>query len=53
MGCAKFVCRGWEGSLLSFSPWMRILRLCVCVTEGGGETLTDFDGAGWWILGQA
>ena len=25
-GCARFVCRGWEGSLLSFSPWMRILR---------------------------
>ena len=27
VGCARFVCRGWEGSLLSFSPWMRILRL--------------------------
>ena len=27
MGCARFACRGWEGSLLSFSPWMRILRL--------------------------
>ena len=27
MGCARFVCRGWEGSLPSFSPWMGILRL--------------------------
>ena len=26
VGCARFV-RGWEGSLLSFSPWTRILRL--------------------------
>ena len=29
MGCARFVCRGWEGSLTSwffFSPWMRVLK---------------------------
>ena len=27
VGWARFVCRGWEGSLLSFSPCMRFLRL--------------------------
>ena len=26
MGCARFVCRAWEGKRLSFSPWMRILK---------------------------
>ena len=27
MLCARFVCRGWEGSLVSFSLWIRILRV--------------------------
>ena len=39
MGCARFVCRGWEGSLLSFSPWMRILRLLLL---SSGSTLAFF-----------
>ena len=37
-GCASFVCRGWEGSLLSFSPGMRILRLL----PSSGSTLAVF-----------
>ena len=39
MGCARFVCRGWEGSLLSFSPWMRILRILLF---SSGSTLAVF-----------
>ena len=39
VGCARFVCRGWEGSLLSFSPWMRILRLLLL---SSGSTLAVF-----------
>ena len=39
VGCAGFVCRGWEGSLLSFSPWMRILRLFLL---SSGSTLAVF-----------
>ena len=27
VGCARFVCRGWNGSHFSVSLWMRILRL--------------------------
>ena len=34
VGCAKFVCRRWERSLLSFSPWMRILRLLLSSGTG-------------------
>ena len=37
--CARFVCRGWEGSLLSFSPWVRILRLLLL---SSGSTLANF-----------
>ena len=39
VGCGRFVCRGWEGSLLSFSPWMRILRLLLL---SSGSTLAVF-----------
>ena len=39
VGCARFVCRGWEGSLLSFSHWMRILRLLLL---SSGSTLAGF-----------
>ena len=42
MGCARFVCRGWEGSLLSFSPWMRILRLLEVLLLSSGCTLAVF-----------
>ena len=38
-GCARLVCRRWEGSLLSFSPWMRILRLLLL---SSGSTLAVF-----------
>ena len=34
--CVRFVCRGWEASLFSFSPWMRILRLLLL---SSGSTL--------------
>ena len=34
VGCARYVCRGWESSLLSFSPWMRILRLVPSYISG-------------------
>ena len=39
VGCVRFVCRGWEGSLLSFSPWMWILRLLLL---SSGSTLAVF-----------
>ena len=39
MGCARFVCRRWEGSLLSSSPWMRVLRLLLL---SSGSTLAVF-----------
>ena len=44
MGCARFVCRGWEGSLLSFSPWMRILRLLL---SGGSAVAVFFHVMQW------
>ena len=32
VGCPSCVCRGWEGSLLSFSPWMKFLSLLLLST---------------------
>ena len=45
VGCARLVCRGWEGSLLSFSPWMRILRLLLLLS---GSTFLHH-ALGWFL----
>ena len=36
VGCASYFCRGWEGSLLSFSPCISILRFLLL---SSGSTL--------------
>ena len=38
-GFARFLCRGWESSLLNFSSWMRVLRLLLLLS---GSALVVF-----------